>query len=117
VQPQASRSTRFVSGGDPDPGIFVKVVVREWRDADLIYRAWRGVRRGGRPVRQGTPPHEVEHEALMSMLAREAGVRAPTGSTAARWPSFLATRSMTAWPGTCGGRWRRCIAAGSPTRT
>jgi len=77
VQPQASRSTRFVSGGDPDPGIFVKVVVREWRDTDLIYRAWRWVRRAGHPVRQGTPAHEVEHEALMAMLARAAGVRAP----------------------------------------
>ena len=36
LHPQGGRSTRFVSGGDPDPGIFVKVVVREWRDTDLI---------------------------------------------------------------------------------
>ena len=28
-------------------------------------------------MRQGTPAHEVEHEALMAMLARAAGVRAP----------------------------------------
>jgi undecaprenyl-diphosphatase len=77
VYPQASRSTRFVSGGDPDPAVFVKVVVREWRDTDLIYRAWRWVRHAGHPVRQGTPVHEVEHEALMAMLARAAGVRAP----------------------------------------
>jgi undecaprenyl-diphosphatase len=77
VHPQASRSTGFVSAGDPDPGIFVKVVVREWRDTDLIYRAWRRLRRAGRPLRQGTPAHEVEHEALMAMLAREAGVRVP----------------------------------------
>jgi undecaprenyl-diphosphatase len=77
VQPQASRSTRFVSDGDPDPAVFVKVVVREWRDTDLIYRAWRRIRHAGHPVRQGTPAHEVEHEALMAMLARAAGVRAP----------------------------------------
>jgi undecaprenyl-diphosphatase len=77
VQPQASRSTRFVSGGDPDPGVFVKVVVREWRDTDLIYRAWRWIRHAGHPVRQSTPAHEVEHEALMAMLARAAGVRTP----------------------------------------
>ena len=77
VRPQASRSSRFVSGGDPDPDIFVKVVVREWRDTDLVYRAWRQVRHAGHPVRQGTPAHEVEHEALMAMLARAAGVRAP----------------------------------------
>lgn len=77
LHPQGGRSTRFVSGGDPDPGIFVKVVVREWRDTDLIYRAWRRLRRTGNPLRQGTPAHEVEHEALMATLAREAGVRAP----------------------------------------
>jgi undecaprenyl-diphosphatase len=77
VYPQASRSTQFVSGGDPDPDVFVKVVVREWRDTDLIYRAWRWVRHAGHPVRQGRPAHEVEHEALMALLARAAGVRAP----------------------------------------
>ena len=77
VQPQAGRSTCFVSGDLPDPGVFVKVVVREWRDTDLLYRAWRRLRRSGRPVRHGTPVHEVEHEALMALLARAAGVRAP----------------------------------------
>jgi hypothetical protein len=75
VRPQASR-TRFVSGGDPDPGVFVKVVVRKWRDTDLIYRAWRWARHAGHPVRQGTPAHVVEHEAL-AMPARAAGVRTP----------------------------------------
>jgi undecaprenyl-diphosphatase len=77
VQPQATRSTRFVSGGDPDPGIFVKVVVREWRDTDLIYRAWLWVRHAGRPARAGSPAHDVEHEALMATLARAAGARVP----------------------------------------
>ena len=28
-------------------------------------------------MRQATPAHEVEHEALMAMLARDGGVRAP----------------------------------------
>jgi undecaprenyl-diphosphatase len=77
LHPLTSRSTRFISGGDPDPGVFVKVVTREWRDTDLLYRAWRRLRRARRPTRQGTPAHEVEHEALMAMLARDAGVRAP----------------------------------------
>ena len=77
VQPQATRSTRFISGGDPDPGIFVKVVVREWRDTDLIYRAWLWVRHAGRPARAGAPAQDVEHEALMAMLARAAGARVP----------------------------------------
>jgi glycosyltransferase 2 family protein len=77
LPPPTSRSTRFSSGGDPDPGVFVKVVVREWRDTDLLYRAWRRLRRTRHPTRQGTPAHEIEHEALMAMLARDAGVRAP----------------------------------------
>ena len=77
VRPPAGRSTCFVSGDLPGPGVFVKVVVREWRDTDLLYRAWRRLRRPGRPVRHGAPVHEVEHEALMALLARAAGVRVP----------------------------------------
>jgi len=77
VQPQSRRSTCLVSGDSPGPGVFVKVVVREWRDTDLLYRAWRRLRRAGRPVRQGLPVHEAEHEALMGLLARAAGVRVP----------------------------------------
>ena len=82
VLPQTSRSSCFISGDDADPSIFVKVVVREWRDTDLIYRAWRWVRQVGQPVRQAarSPVHEVEHEALMAALARAAGVRAPETS-------------------------------------
>jgi len=80
VRPQASR-TRFVSGGDPDPGVFVKVVVRKWRDTDLIYRAWRWARHAGHPVRQGTPAHEVEHEALAMPAPRR---RRPDAGDSAR---------------------------------
>jgi undecaprenyl-diphosphatase len=77
VQPQARRSTCLVSGDSPGLGVFVKVVAREWRDTDLLYRTWRRLRRAGRPIRQGLPVHEAEHEALMGLLAREAGVRVP----------------------------------------
>jgi undecaprenyl-diphosphatase len=77
VQPQSRRSTCLVSGDSPGSGVFVKVVVREWRDTDLLYRTWRRLRRAGRPVRQGLPVHEAEHEALMGLLARAVGVRVP----------------------------------------
>jgi glycosyltransferase 2 family protein len=77
VQPQARRSTCLVSGDPPGPGVFVKVVAREWRDTDLLYRTWRRLRRAGHPGRQGLPVHEAEHEALMGLLARAAGVRVP----------------------------------------
>jgi glycosyltransferase 2 family protein len=73
------RSSRFVTGGGREPELFVKVVVREWRDGDLLWRAVRRLTRRGhtRPVRVGSPYHEVEHEASMALLAARAGVRTP----------------------------------------
>jgi undecaprenyl-diphosphatase len=70
------RSTCYVTSGGQDPELFVKVVVREWRDGDLL---WRVVRRLTRRhnTRVGSPHHEVEHEASMALLAARAGVRAP----------------------------------------
>src|SRR6266704_2715089 len=70
LQPSGTgrRTTRLVTGPS---GLFVKVVVREWRDTDLVYRAWRRLvrRRGARPPGRGTPAAEVEHEAAMALLA------------------------------------------------
>ena len=73
------RSTCYVTEGSEGPELFVKVVVREWRDGDLLWRAWRRLTRRGqtRPVRLGAPHHEVEHEASMALLAARAGVRVP----------------------------------------
>ncbi|HEV2870528.1 MAG TPA: phosphatase PAP2 family protein [Actinomycetota bacterium] len=73
------RSTCYVTGGGEGPALFVKVVVREWRDGDLLWRSWRRLTRRDqrRPVRVGSPHHEVEHEASMALLAHRAGVRTP----------------------------------------
>jgi membrane-associated phospholipid phosphatase/predicted Ser/Thr protein kinase len=81
------RSTCYVTGGDGSaPGapareaeLFVKVVVAEWRERDLLWRAWRWLTRRdrSRPVRVGSPHHEVTHEASMALLAAAAGVRTP----------------------------------------
>jgi glycosyltransferase 2 family protein len=70
------RSTRLVTGSSD---LFIKVVVREWRDSDLVYRAWRRLfqRRGSPPLSHRSPAAEVEHEAAMMLLAAEAGVRTP----------------------------------------
>jgi glycosyltransferase 2 family protein len=75
----ARRSTRYVTGGGKEPELFVKAVVREWRDGDLLWRSWRRLtrRHQHRPVRVGSPHHEVEHEASMALLAARAGVRTP----------------------------------------
>jgi membrane-associated phospholipid phosphatase/predicted Ser/Thr protein kinase len=79
VGDDARRSTGYVTGGGEGPELFVKVVVAEWRERDLLWRAWRRLTRRGRtrPVRVGSPHHEVEHEASMALLAARAGVRAP----------------------------------------
>jgi len=71
------RSTCYVTSGEP--ALFVKVVVAEWRELDLLWRAFRRLTRRGRerPVRFGTAHHEVEHEATMALLAARAGVRTP----------------------------------------
>ena len=73
------RSTCYVTGGGEGPELFVKVVVAEWRERDLLWRAWRRLTRRGqtRPVRVGSPHHEVEHEASMALLAARAGIRTP----------------------------------------
>jgi membrane-associated phospholipid phosphatase/predicted Ser/Thr protein kinase len=73
------RSACYVTGGGKGPELFVKVVVAEWRERDLLWRALRRLTRRGRtrPVRVGSPHHEVEHEASMALLAARAGVRAP----------------------------------------
>ena len=73
------RSACFVTEPGQGPALFVKVVLREWRDGDLLWRAWRRLfrRRQTRPVRVGSPHHEVEHEASMALLAATAGVRVP----------------------------------------
>jgi membrane-associated phospholipid phosphatase/predicted Ser/Thr protein kinase len=81
------RSTCYVTAGEgsargapaQEPGLFIKVVVREWRDGDLLWRVVRRLsrRQDTRPVRVGSPHHEVEHEASMVLLAARAGVRAP----------------------------------------
>ena len=72
-----SRSSCYVTAGQP--ALFVKVVVAEWRDLDLLWRAVRRLTRRdrARPVRVGTAHHEVEHEASMALLAARAGVRTP----------------------------------------
>jgi glycosyltransferase 2 family protein len=73
------RSACLVTGGGEPPELFVKVVLREWRDGDLLWRAWRRLFRWRqtRPVRVGSPHHEVDHEASMALLAATAGVRVP----------------------------------------
>jgi glycosyltransferase 2 family protein len=72
------RSARYLVSGNGRPDLFVKVVSRDRRDRDLLYRAWTWLRHGGSPTsRFGDGVAEVEHEASMAQLAAAAGVRTP----------------------------------------
>ena len=77
----ARRSARFRAVAPDGQQLFAKLIPRERRDADLIYRAWRRLaRRGasepGRPS-TGAPAEQVEREAYLGLLAASAGVRTP----------------------------------------
>jgi membrane-associated phospholipid phosphatase len=72
------RSARYLVSSHAQPDLFVKVVTRERRDSDLLYRAWSWLRHRGRPPsRLGDAVAQVEHEASMGLLAATAGVHAP----------------------------------------
>jgi membrane-associated phospholipid phosphatase len=77
----ARRSARFRAVTADGQQLFAKLIPRERRDEDLLYRGWRTlVRRHqaapGRPG-LGTPAQQVEREAYLGLLAGTAGVRTP----------------------------------------
>lgn len=55
----------------------VEVIGRDEVEAQLLARGWRSLRYRDAPSPFLTRLHRVEHEACMTLLAREAGVRAP----------------------------------------
>jgi len=68
----------FVTTHDGDE-LFVKVVGREQRDADALFKAWRSLvyRELEDEAPFTTPKREIEHEAYVSLLAERAGVQTP----------------------------------------
>jgi glycosyltransferase 2 family protein len=75
---EGRRSARYLVTSHSHPELFIKVVTRERRDSDLLYRAWSWQRHRGRPPsRLGDAVAQVEHEASMGLLAAAAGVHAP----------------------------------------
>ncbi|HZD74580.1 MAG TPA: lipopolysaccharide kinase InaA family protein, partial [Actinomycetota bacterium] len=73
------RSARFAAVTATGERLFVKLIPRERRDGDLLYRALRRLLRGlTRPGPGAGPPREqVEREAYLALLAWRAGVRTP----------------------------------------
>lgn len=70
---------RFVATDAQGDELFVKVLGREERSADLLVRLWRFVafRGAQEEVALVSRKRQVEHEALISILAAQAGVRTP----------------------------------------
>jgi membrane-associated phospholipid phosphatase/tRNA A-37 threonylcarbamoyl transferase component Bud32 len=76
----ARRSASFEAVGPDGQRLFAKLIPRERRDEDALYRAWRMlVRRRADPGRPGSgpPAQQVEREAYLALLAGTAGVRTP----------------------------------------
>jgi undecaprenyl-diphosphatase len=76
----ARRSASFQALGPDGEPLFAKLIPRERRDEDLLYRVWRMlVPRRAAPGRRGSvpPPQQVEREAYLGLLAAAAGVRTP----------------------------------------
>jgi glycosyltransferase 2 family protein len=77
----AARSARFLATTADGERLFVKLVPRERRNADLLYRAWRRLVRGAVEPRgargSSSPPEQVEREAYLGLLAAHAGVNTP----------------------------------------
>ncbi|MGH9011739.1 MAG: phosphatase PAP2 family protein, partial [Acidimicrobiia bacterium] len=75
----ARGSTPFFVTAEHGRRLFVKAVGREHRDADLLFKVWRFLfyRQVEDEAPFATPKQQVEHEALMSLLAGRAGARTP----------------------------------------
>ena len=75
----AKGSRPFEAVTDGGRALFVKVFGSDHRDADLLYRAYRGIRlRGVGDTRPAASLFKaVEHEALLAVMAERAGVTVP----------------------------------------
>jgi undecaprenyl-diphosphatase len=75
----ARGSTPFVASTAGGDELFVKVVDREQRDADVLFKAWRFL--AFRDVEDeapfATPKQLVEHEAYVALLGARGGARIP----------------------------------------
>ena len=84
-------------------GLFVKVFGSDQRDADLLYRAWRGIRlRGVGDTRPAASLFKaVEHEALLGVMAERAGVAVPHVGQVIRAGDGSVLLTMELMPGRC----------------
>ncbi|MBV8161651.1 MAG: phosphatase PAP2 family protein, partial [Acidimicrobiia bacterium] len=79
---------RFLATTENGEELFVKVLGSEERSADVLMRLWRFVAFRGVQDELAfvSRKHKAEHEALMAVVAGQAGVRVPHIQLAARGP-------------------------------
>ena len=75
----ARGSTPYFGATDEGDRLFVKALGEDERSADLLFRAWRRItpRDLGDERSFSSLRRTVEHEALVSLMARDLGVRTP----------------------------------------
>ena len=75
----ARGSTPYLAKLGDGRRLFIKALGQDERDADLLFRAWRRLRlqNVGDELPYSTLRRAVEHEALVSLKASDAGVRTP----------------------------------------
>ncbi len=92
----ARGSTPYFAVGTDGGQLFVKALGADERSADLLFRIYRMLLRHDlgdeRPFY--SLRRAVEHEALVALAAREAGVHTP----AASWPWPRRSRTPSCWP-------------------
>jgi glycosyltransferase 2 family protein len=103
VHADARGSAPFLALTTSGRRLFVKAVDREHRNADLLFKLWRYVvlRHVEDEAPFVTPKQQVEHEALLLLLAERAGVRVPgtvTGVQAGSGPALLVLEDVPGRP-------------------
>ena len=90
------RSQLYRAAAGDGSRCFVKVYAQDSRDADLLYRGYRTiVLRDSSAERPATTlEHDVEHEALLLMLARQGGVACPPVRVVTALPDGSMTLAM-----------------------
>ena len=94
VDADARGSAPFTATTAAGRPLFVKAIDREHRNADVVFKLWRYavLRHVEDEAPFATPKQEVEHEALLLLLAARAGVRVPrlvTGVQSGSSPALL----------------------------
>jgi undecaprenyl-diphosphatase len=79
VNADARGSAPFTAVSESGRRLFVKAIDREHRNADLLFKLWRyaAFRHVEDEAPFATPKQEVEHEALLLLLAARAGAHVP----------------------------------------